>query len=33
MHPNSLPSSNRAFLGLAIMALIMAMMMYSWFGA
>lgn len=33
MHPNSLHTSNRAFLGLAIMSLIIAMMMYKSLGA
>jgi hypothetical protein len=32
MQPKSLPSSNRAFFGLAIMSLIIAMMMYSSLG-
>jgi hypothetical protein len=32
MHPKSLPSSNRAFLGLAIMSIIIAMMLYNSLG-
>jgi hypothetical protein len=32
MQPKALPSSNRAFLGLAIMSLVIAMMMYQTLG-
>lgn len=32
MHPKSLPSSNRGFLSLAIMSIILAMMMYTSLG-
>lgn len=33
MQPKYMPQSNRAFVGLAIMSLIIGMMMYSSFGA